>query len=356
MILKGLGSGNLEKQYLERKKLLPLDDMTIQEKIKFKEHSVAQLKKNRKVSIQRLARREKRDIQFGRKLSGESSSDFNEDTFNDDNINYNNDDNNDFEAKNNGKKIEKPYERKEKKIEKGEDEKLKKNENLNKKETFKKPKSFSKTKSDDDVTRKRTKKEIRYSESFRDKKINTNEYSKTTNYSMEIKKSKLNPLKPYVHHKDDMSYNDKNEKKVDTRRPKTKYGKLVGSKINVKRAYIDRSNTEFNRNKSNNKSDKYGNNMSNESGNANSNDQASNNTKPNRSRDGDEGISKSSRDERSKSNDSDSVRSASARMEKTIKNGINTPEPKIYAKSTGRSIGKAVGRKSPFTRQPLKKR
>ena len=68
MQLKGLGSGNLEKQYLERKRLLPLDDLTIQEKIKFKEHSTAQLKKNRKISIQRIARRERRDIQFGRKI------------------------------------------------------------------------------------------------------------------------------------------------------------------------------------------------------------------------------------------------------------------------------------------------
>ena len=339
MQLKGLGSGNLEKQYLERKRLLPLDDLTIQEKIKFKEHSTAQLKKNRKISIQRLARRERRDIQFGRKIP-EIPSEFDEENFNKDNSeNYENN----YEAKDGSKKIEKPSQRPEKmKV-----EKPKNSQEENIVENSKKSKSFSKIVNENDSTKIKSKKEIRYSESFREKVKYKTEYSKTTNYSMDIKKSKLSTQKPYVHYKDDMSYNDKNEKKVNPNRPKTKYGKIVGSKINVKRVNSDRNKKENDRN------DQYNSSNYNESISKNEVDidrvRSSKTTFD---------TDRSSGNAYSSNNENSSNTSLSRNTEERIKKEEPLSETRTYPVSTGRSLGKRtlLSRKSPFTRQPIKKR
>ena len=343
MQLKGLGSGNLEKQYLERKRLLPLDDLTIQEKIKFKEHSTAQLKKNRKISIQRLARRERRDIQFGRKIP-EIPSEFDEENFNKDNSeNYEIN----CEAKDESKKIEKPSQRPEKKNEKMKVEKPKNSQVENIVENSKKSKSFSKIVNENDSTKIKSKKEIRYSESFREKVKYKTEYSKTTNYSMDIKKSKLSTQKPYVHYKDDMSYNDKNEKKVNPNRPKTKYGKIVGSKINVKRVNSDRNKKENDRN------DQYNSSTYNESISKNEVDiDRVRGSKTTFDTDRSSGNAYSSNDENS------SNRSQSRDTVERIKKEEPLSETRTYPVSTGRSLGKRaiLGRKSPFTRQPLKKR
>ena len=343
MQLKGLGSGNLEKQYLERKRLLPLDDLTIQEKIKFKEHSTAQLKKNRKISIQRLARRERRDIQFGRKIP-EIPSEFDEENFNKDNSeNYEIN----CEAKDESKKIEKPSQRPEKKIEKIKVEKPKNSQVENIVENSKKSKSFSKIVNENESTKIKSKKEIRYSESFREKVKYKTEYSKTTNYSMDIKKSKLSTQKPYVHYKDDMSYNDKNEKKVNPNRPKTKYGKIVGSKINVKRVNSDRNKKENDRN------DQYNSSTYNESISKNEVDidrvRSSKTTFD---------TDRSSGNAYSSNNENSSNTSLSRNTEERIKKEEPLSETRTYPVSTGRSLGKRtlLGRKSPFTRQPLKKR
>ena len=343
MQLKGLGSGNLEKQYLERKRLLPLDDLTIQEKIKFKEHSTAQLKKNRKISIQRLARRERRDIQFGRKTP-EIPTEFDEENFNKDNSeNYENN----YETKDESKKIEKPSQRPEKKNEKMKVEKPKNSQEENIVENSKKSKSFSKIVNENDSTKIKSKKEIRYSESFREKVKYKTEYSKTTNYSMDIKKSKLSTQKPYVHYKDDMSYNDKNEKKVNPNRPKTKYGKIVGSKINVKRVNSDRNKKENDRN------DQYNSSTYNESISKNEVDiDRVRSSKTTFDTDRSSGNAYSSNDENS------SNRSLSRDTVERIKKEEPLSETRTYPVSTGRSLGKRtlLGRKSPFTRQPLKKR
>jgi hypothetical protein len=62
-------SGDLITQFMERKELLPLDNMTREQRRKYREHSIAVQKKYRKISPQRLERRERRDIQFGRKVA-----------------------------------------------------------------------------------------------------------------------------------------------------------------------------------------------------------------------------------------------------------------------------------------------
>ena len=180
------------------------------------------------------------------------------------------------------------------------------------------------------------------------------EYSKTTNYSMDIKKSKLSTQKPYVHFKDDMSYNDKNDKKVNTDRPKTKYGKLVGSKINVKRVYADRKKED------DDMSDQYSSSTPIKSKNEVTIDGVRNyNSSSSSSFDTDRNSGNVN------SNDDDaSHKSKSSDTVERMKKEDSPSEPKTYPVSTGRSLGKGkgkgkgevVGRKSPFTRQPLKKR
>ena len=345
----------MEKQFLERKKLLPLDDLTIEEKIKFKQHSTAQLKKNKKVSIQRLARREKRDIQFGRKIP-ETSTEFDEENFNK-NENENENNGSTYETKDENTKIEKPYEKSEKKIEKIKIEKPKNSSSETVVENSKKSKSFSKIINENDSTKTKSKKQIRYSESFREKVKYEVEYSKTTNYSMDIKKSKLSTHKPYVHFKDDMSYNDKNDKKVNTDRPKTKYGKLVGSKINVKRVYADR----------NKKDDDMSNQYSSSSIASNSKNEVTmdgmrshNNSSSSFDTNRNSGNVNS---DSYKDDDDTSNKWKSSDTVERIKKEDSPSEPKTYPVSTGRSLGKKgkgkgdlLGRKSPLTRQPFKKR
>ena len=98
------------------------------------------MKKNKKVSIQRLARREKRDIQFGRKIL-ETSSEFDEENFN---KNDNENNGSTYETKDENKKIEKPYQKSEKIIEKIKVEKSKNSRSEEVVENSKKSKSFSK--------------------------------------------------------------------------------------------------------------------------------------------------------------------------------------------------------------------
>ena len=235
------------------------------DKKKFTEHSTAQLKKNRKVSVQRSERKERRDIQFGRKII-EKEDGFLDDEYNEElfinQANKNEENKNKKDSKNDNPKNDNKDEVKKsnkyddtENIVKGENKqsfyKPNKESNYDSNEKsqipIKKSKSFSKVESE---PIKLKKKEIKYSASYHGASpVFTNEYSKTSNYSMDIdrKQSRVSTSeytpksvpKPYVHHKDDMSYNDKNEKKTNFDRAKTKYGKLVGSKANVKRAYAD---------------------------------------------------------------------------------------------------------------------
>jgi hypothetical protein len=66
----GIGSGAYSKQMLERKRLLPLTNMTLKEKSDFKKKSglanLEEQKRSRKMSVERMSRRAQRDIQFGR--------------------------------------------------------------------------------------------------------------------------------------------------------------------------------------------------------------------------------------------------------------------------------------------------
>ena len=94
-----------------------------------------------------------------------------------------------------------------------------------------KKKSFSKV---DKGEVKLKKSEIRYANSFREKKPFTNEYSKTSTFSFDLKGArKIREDKP-ANFKNDFSYNDNNAPKPFTGRLKTKFGKVVGSKATAK--------------------------------------------------------------------------------------------------------------------------
>jgi hypothetical protein len=220
-------SGSLGKQLMERKQLLPLDSMTPEQKERFKEGSKALAKKNRKVSIQRLERREKRDIQFGRK---EAPRDTNIDVDNTggfvDDI--------EPEPKFETKKPPSSGARKGPETEK-------------RPETLVKKKSFSR---EGEKEKKLKPKEIKYANSFREKKVYSNEYSTTSKYSMGTERKRKTDGKPTTppypppSFKDDTTYNDLNEKKPFTHRLKTKFGKVVGSKAKEKRSRRESSGGE----------------------------------------------------------------------------------------------------------------
>lgn len=213
-------SGSLGKQFMERKQLLPLDHMTQDQKDRFKQGSKALAKKERKVSIQRLERREKRDIQFGRK---EAPRDTNID------VDVKGGFVDDVEVKVETKKKPPSVARK------GPD-------------TSEKKKSFS---TDGEKERKMKPKEIRYANSFREKKVYGNEYSTTSKYSMGSERKRKTDDKPSTtpspSFKDDTTYNDLNEKKPFTHRLKTKFGKVVGSKAKEKRSRRESSGSTVER-------------------------------------------------------------------------------------------------------------
>lgn len=262
-------SGDLITQFMERKELLPLDNMTREQRRKYREHSIAARKKYRKISPQRLERRERRDIQFGRKVAVKPTDvDVDEGAVEDD---FSHDDDVEVEAPvatprragrvrparvtrerptkteteaeadveaSEEKPTEKPREKPatprtqvREKIRmtvraapsdaQGADKPMKK-------------KSFSKV---DKGEVKLKKSEIRYANSFREKKPFTNEYSKTSTFSFDLKGArKLQEDKP-ANFKNDFSYNDNNAPKPFTGRPKTKFGKVVGSKATAKSAF-----------------------------------------------------------------------------------------------------------------------
>ena len=240
-------SGNLITQFLERKELLPLDNMSREERKKFRSHSVASLKKNRKISPQRLERRERRDIQFGRKVAVKPTDiDVDEGAMEDD-----------FgfdeviqvpesAPRRAGRvrptrvtrvkptKAETPTEKATPPSRTQVREKVKaevpsQSQGADKPE---KRKSFSKV-DKGEVKLKRS--EIRYANSFREKKPFTNDFSKTSSFSMDLKRGvkKMREGRP-VNFKNDTSYNDNNDRKPSTGRPKTKFGKVVGSKVHAK--------------------------------------------------------------------------------------------------------------------------
>lgn len=256
-------SGNLITQFLERKELLPLDNMTREQRKKYREHSIAALKKYRKISPQRLERRERRDIQFGRKVAVKPTDvDVDEGAAEDD---FNHDDDVEVEApvaaprragrvrparvtRERPTKTETETETEasaEKLTEKPATPRTQVREKV--RTTVRaapsdaqgadkpmKKKSFSKV-DKGEVKLKRS--EIKYSNSFREKKPFTNEYSKTSTFSFDVKKGvkKAREDKP-VNFKNDFSYNDNNAPKPSTGRPKTKFGKVVGSKANSRSA------------------------------------------------------------------------------------------------------------------------
>jgi hypothetical protein len=251
-------SGDLITQFMERKELLPLDNMTREQRKKYREHSIAAQKKYRKISPQRLERRERRDIQFGRKVAVKPTDvDVDEGAVEDD---FSHDDDVEVEApvatpRRAGrvrparvtrerptkteteteaeKPTEKPAPPRTQVREKvrvtvraapsdvqGADKPMKK-------------KSFSKV-DKGEVKLKRS--EIRYANSFREKKPFTNDYSKTSSFSFDVKGArKIRDDKP-ANFKNDFSYNDNNAPKPFTGRPKTKFGKVVGSKATAKSA------------------------------------------------------------------------------------------------------------------------
>jgi hypothetical protein len=220
-------SGSLGKQFMERKQLLPLHHMTPDQKERFKEGSKALAKKNRKVSIQRLERREKRDIQFGRK---DAPRDTNIDV---DNIGGFVDD---IEPK---PKVE---------TQKPPSSGARKGpEPVKRPETLGKKKSFGR---EGEKKKKLKPKEIKYANSFRENNVYRNEYSTTSKYSMGTDRKRKTDDKPSTppypspSFKDDTTYNDLNEKKPFTHRQKTKFGKVVGSKAKEKRSRRESSGGE----------------------------------------------------------------------------------------------------------------
>ena len=255
-------SGNLKVQYLERKELLPLDNMSREQRKKYRQRSVASLKKNRKVSIQRLERRARRDIQFGRKVA-EKPTDIDLDEGVDEN---DFDFTDDIEAPEGPespprkpgrvkparvtrakptKTAEAPAEKatrpeKEKatpppKKQPQVKEQVRKEDVPYKARSAEKPekkKSFSKV---DKGDVKLKKSEVRYANSFREKKPFENEYSKTSSFSMDMRKGVRKPSADRTaDYKNDTSYNDKNDPKPFTGRLKTKFGKVVGKKSSSK--------------------------------------------------------------------------------------------------------------------------
>ena len=107
-----------------------------------------------------------------------------------------------------------------------------------------KKKSFSR---DGEKEKKLKPKEVKYANSFREKKVYSNEYSTTSNYSMGSERKRQTADKPAPSFKDDTTYNDMNEKKPFTHRLKTKFGKVVGSKAKGKRAKREGNESETER-------------------------------------------------------------------------------------------------------------
>ena len=239
-------------QFLERKELLPLDNLSREERKKFRRHSVSEQKKNRKVSPQRLERRERRDIQYGRKTAPKPIDvDVDEGAMEDD---FGVDEAVHVPERSPGRvgrvrptrvirvkptKPETPAEKPtpppksqvREKARVGVEVKPPAAPSAGKPE---KKKSFSKV-DKGEVKLKRN--EIRYAKSFREKKPFTNEFSKTSSFSMDLKKGvrKTREDRP-LDFKNDTTYNDNNDPKASTGRPKTKFGKVVGSKVRVKEA------------------------------------------------------------------------------------------------------------------------
>lgn len=198
--------------------------MTQDQKDRFKEGSTALTKKNRKVSIQRLERRERRDIQFGRKEAPRDA---------------------DIDVDNKGGFVDD--------VEAKVEPKKKPSSGAGKSpETSEKRKSFSKV---GEKVKKLKPKEIKYANSFNVKKSYSNEYSTTSQYSMGSERKRNKDDKPSAQpspsssssFKDDTTYNDLNEKKPFTHRLKTKFGKVVGSKAKEKRSRREGSGSEAKR-------------------------------------------------------------------------------------------------------------
>lgn len=219
-------SGSLDKQYGERKQLLSLKGLQEEEKYAIKAHAKATIKKARKNTPERAERREKRDIKFGRKsANGDTNIDADAGDFGDDK-----DKEEEIRAVRpkssaNTDKPSRPVSSKSDGKEASGAERRK---------------SFSKVPGGEPKLKRRQK---RYADSFREKKPHTykvgEESSRTTNFSMAYKKEEPKSAgdDEIPSYKLDTTYNDKNAKRPTTGRPKTKYGKIVGSKAKSKRAH-----------------------------------------------------------------------------------------------------------------------